>query len=165
VALVAVRRTAAGSGRGSPFHSLGGYKLFAPMPKLPLTEDSVLIRTDFSDEAAWQSLCRELEKPSGEFQAYLTFVSDPSFDKAAIQQLIDAGIESGRSFLLIADRETIEDPEHKVMAVDLSEDPGRSFRFMPSVAWSVENNLSLANMDFFEFAEAVGEDGVFRGFA
>jgi hypothetical protein len=28
----------------------------------------------------------------------------------------------------------------------------------------VENNLSLANMDFHEFADNVGADGVFRGF-
>jgi hypothetical protein len=28
----------------------------------------------------------------------------------------------------------------------------------------VENNLSLFNMDFFEFADAVEADGVFRGF-
>lgn len=134
------------------------------MLKLPLTEDSVLVRTDFSDEVAWKTLCREIEKPAGEFQAYLTFVSDPAFDGASIQQLIDAGIESGRSFLLIADGEAINDPEHKAMAVDLVEEPGRTFRFLPSVAWSVENNLSLANMGFFEFAEAVGKDGVFRGF-
>ncbi|MFF4054379.1 DUF6924 domain-containing protein [Streptomyces sp. NPDC001668] len=30
--------------------------------------------------------------------------------------------------------------------------------------WSMENNLSGANMDFEEFADAVEEDGVFRGF-
>ena len=29
---------------------------------------------------------------------------------------------------------------------------------------SVQNNLWLANMDFFEFADAVGNDGIFRGF-
>jgi hypothetical protein len=31
--------------------------------------------------------------------------------------------------------------------------------------WSVENNLSLSNMGFEEFAESVDEDGVFRGFS
>jgi hypothetical protein len=29
---------------------------------------------------------------------------------------------------------------------------------------SIENNLSIANMDFAEFADSVNEDGVFRGF-
>jgi hypothetical protein len=30
--------------------------------------------------------------------------------------------------------------------------------------WGVENNLSVANMDFHEFADNVEDDGVFRGF-
>jgi hypothetical protein len=29
---------------------------------------------------------------------------------------------------------------------------------------SIENNLSLANMGFEEFAGSIGADGVFRGF-
>jgi hypothetical protein len=29
---------------------------------------------------------------------------------------------------------------------------------------SIENNLSLFNMDFWEFADNVDDDGVFRGF-
>lgn len=138
--------------------------LTASMSKLPATEESILVRTDFSDEPAWQALCREIEEPVGDFRAYVTYVSDPAFAGAAIERLINAGIESGRSFLLVADREALQDPEHRVMAVDLGEEAGRSFRFVPSVAWSVENNLSLANMDFGEFLEAAGDDGVFRGF-
>ena len=30
--------------------------------------------------------------------------------------------------------------------------------------WSVENNLSIANMDWEEFADAVDDAGIFRGF-
>jgi hypothetical protein len=30
--------------------------------------------------------------------------------------------------------------------------------------WSVENNLSIANMEFGEFAGNLDQDGVFRGF-
>jgi hypothetical protein len=30
--------------------------------------------------------------------------------------------------------------------------------------WGVGNNLSLANMDFHEFADNADPDGVFRGF-
>jgi hypothetical protein len=56
------------------------------------------------------------------------------------------------------------DPEHPVLVVDLYSEPGRSFRVVPSEMWGVENNLSLANMDFEEFADAVDRDGVFRGF-
>jgi hypothetical protein len=46
----------------------------------------------------------------------------------------------------------------------LFDDPGRVFRVVPSQILGIENNLSTANMDFDEFADSVGEDGVFRGF-
>ena len=35
---------------------------------------------------------------------------------------------------------------------------------VPGQVWSIENNLSIANMDFFEFADRTDPDGVFRGF-
>jgi hypothetical protein len=44
------------------------------------------------------------------------------------------------------------------------EGPGRTFRVIPSEAWGVENNLSISNMGFAEFADAVDDRGVFRGF-
>ena len=48
--------------------------------------------------------------------------------------------------------------------VDLWREPGREFRAVPAAVQAVENNLSIANMDFAEFAGAVDEDGIFRGF-
>jgi hypothetical protein len=51
-----------------------------------------------------------------------------------------------------------------VLIVEMNEEPGRSFRMVPREAWSVENNLSIANMDFSDFAYNVDKDGVFRGF-
>ena len=50
-----------------------------------------------------------------------------------------------------------------VLCLDASA-PERTIRVIPSELWSVENNLSLANMDFEEFAAAAGTEGVFRGF-
>ncbi|HLF89873.1 MAG TPA: hypothetical protein VI451_13065 [Anaerolineales bacterium] len=44
------------------------------------------------------------------------------------------------------------------------EEYGREFRAIPSQIQGIENNLSIANMDFEEFADSVDEDGVFRGF-
>ena len=49
------------------------------------------------------------------------------------------------------------------MCLDASA-PEQTFRVIPSELWSVENNLSLANMDFEEFAGAAGAEGVFLGF-
>jgi hypothetical protein len=50
------------------------------------------------------------------------------------------------------------------LVVDLFEEPGRTFRAVPSAIQSIENNLSIANMDFWEFADNVDAAGVFRGF-
>ncbi|MFI5991827.1 DUF6924 domain-containing protein [Streptomyces sp. NPDC051362] len=44
---------------------------------------------------------------------------------------------------------------------------GRGVRVVAAQLWSIENNLSGANMDFEDFEDFVGavdEDGVFRGF-
>jgi hypothetical protein len=46
----------------------------------------------------------------------------------------------------------------------LPDEPGRGFRVVPAELWGVENNLSIANMDFAEFAHHADPDGVFRGF-
>lgn len=67
-------------------------------------------------------------------------------------------------FVFLVDNVTISDPETPLVALDLLHEPGRWFRVVPAEMWSVENNLSIANMDFFEFAEAADPDGVFRGF-
>ena len=67
-------------------------------------------------------------------------------------------------FVLVADERAITDREHAVLVIDLEDKPGRTFRVIPREAWSVENNLSIANMDFSEFVAACGKDGVFRGF-
>ncbi|MFV8132805.1 DUF6924 domain-containing protein [Streptomyces syringium] len=53
--------------------------------------------------------------------------------------------------------------EMPLLCVDLWEDRGRTV-LIPTDLWGIENNLSLSNMDFEEFADAADEDGVFRGF-
>jgi hypothetical protein len=49
-------------------------------------------------------------------------------------------------------------------AVDLYDEPGRTFRL--PIRWfaEVSANLSIANMDFDEFADATDGSGTFRGF-
>jgi hypothetical protein len=132
--------------------------------KVPSTENSLVLRTDFSDEKAWDALCVAIQEPVGEFRAYVSLVSDPAFDGATLDQITRLAADAGHSFVFVVDRIALTDPEHPVLVVDLVDEPGRSFRVIPSEAWGVENNLSIANMDFVEFADAVDEDGVFRGF-
>jgi len=62
------------------------------------------------------------------------------------------------------DKVTLKNPENLVLCVDLYENPGDSFRVIPTEMWAVENNLSLANMEFEEFKNATNAENVFRGF-
>ena len=68
------------------------------------------------------------------------------------------------TFMFIVDQETLARDDRPVLVIDLFVEPGRTFRVIPSAMWSVENSLSLANMDFAEFADSADEDGIFRGF-
>ena len=136
------------------------------MKALPHTESSLLLRTDFHSDAAWSALCEATRQPSTEgFTASLECVSDPAFDGLSIDQLVGACRQGDvRRFAFVADRATLTDPERPILVVDLHDEPGRTFRVIPRELWSVENNLSIANMDFRDFADSVGADGVFRGF-
>ena len=132
---------------------------------LPESEQSLVLRTDFTDEFAWQVLCETLKQPAGLFETNIDMVSDPAFENFDLVQLT-ALAESGSflTFLFVVDHMTLSHPENPLVVLDLLEEPGRSFRVVPAELPAVENNLSLANMDFYEFADAVDEDGIFRGF-
>jgi uncharacterized protein DUF6924 len=135
--------------------------------KVTKTDKALLLRSDYSDDSAWNELCRLVEAPSeDDFRASLTFVEDPELDgksAAELMAIVDRG--DYQSFFFVADQQAIHGREHSVLVVDLADQRGRTFRVIPSEMWSVENNLSLANMDFDEFADNVDSEGVFRGFS
>jgi hypothetical protein len=132
---------------------------------LPESENALVIRTDFSDEAAWDRLCRAIRKPSPDFGflANVDFVNDRQYDGATADALVAEAPDS-QQLLFVADRVALTHPEQPVLAVYYFDSPFRTIRVIPSELWGVENNISLANMDFEEFAENVGPDGIFRGF-
>ena len=133
---------------------------------LPNTEDSPLIRTDFSDDAAWLRVVQAAAQLSPEgFRAYFDIVDDSSFENADPVRLARmAGDYNRHALIFVADTATMRSPEMPLLCVE-TEPPGTSFRVVPGCLNTVENNLSIANMDFCEFADAVDPDGVFRGFA
>ncbi len=136
------------------------------MKKIPATDKSLALRTDFSDESAWQEVCAAIQRPVGEFRAYVDFVNDPDFAGMGSKEV--SAFLSGdpdRVFVFIIDHVTLTQPEHPILVVDVFDEPGRTFRVIPSEAWNVENNISLANIDFVDFANSVDADGVFRGFS
>jgi len=133
------------------------------MPQLPDAESALVVRTDFSNQSAWEDVRREIAEPVEGFQASVHFVDDRAFADLSVPQLVKAA-GPDRSFLMVVDRTTTQQPEHPVLIIDLFDEPGRTFRALPSCVQSIENNLSIANMDFEEFARAADESGVFRGF-
>jgi hypothetical protein len=134
------------------------------MRPIPETENALVLRTDFSNEASWEDLRRAILEPVGDHSAHVTFVSDPEYDGISKADLLHLLEGTARSYLFVVDEKTLADSEFPIIALDLFEDHGRTFRVIPHEMWSVENNLSLGNMDFSEFADAVDDDGVFRGF-
>jgi hypothetical protein len=137
--------------------------------ELPQTNSPLVIRTDFKDPSAWKAICKLIRAPVQEgshaFQAYVEFLDDVAFRDLSAADLL-ARVPKGyrHTFLVVVDRETITGPDHPLLVVDLHADPGRTFRALPTQVQSIENNLSIANMDFFEFADNVAADGIFRGF-
>jgi hypothetical protein len=133
------------------------------MKQLPESDNSLVIRTDFSDDEVWREVRDQLAAPVGDFRAYVDFVDDRDYDGLTIDHLLELG-ESSKSFVFLADGETMTNPEHPALVVDLLHEPGRTFRVIPSEMWSVENNLSLCNMDWEDFSSNLDSNGTHRGF-
>ncbi|MFJ7495122.1 DUF6924 domain-containing protein [Streptomyces sp. NPDC097727] len=154
------------------------------MKNLPQSEATLLIRTDFSDEAAWQDLRTVVTTPSDEdddFLAMLHIVDDPAYRDLTTEQIV-ALAPAEDDLLIVADEKALTGSEMPLLAVCMSdedddegagEDAGEDsdskpgfdeLRVVATELWSIENNISLANMDWEEFVDAAEEDGVFRGF-
>jgi len=108
-----------------------------------------------------------IQEPVGDlhFLANVDFVDDVEYADLTRDQLILAiPKDFNHTFIIVADRTAISHPDHPLLIVDLYERSGHAFRAVPSQIQGIENNLSIANMDFEEFAGSVDEDGIFRGF-
>jgi hypothetical protein len=87
--------------------------------------------------------------------------------------LLPARLDSAH-FFFVADRTAVGSPGHPILIVpvpypepeyaDLNEERRVEFRVVVAKLWAVENNLSISNMDWTDFADNVGDDGVFCGF-
>ncbi|MGW2646450.1 DUF6924 domain-containing protein [Streptomyces sp. NPDC001393] len=128
-------------------------------------EFSLVLRTDFSDDPAWDAVCAEIEEAE-EFSTAV-FVSDPRFAGVSVEALVeeDAAADDDAKvfYVFLADATTMADAEHRLLAVDLADEPGRTFRVAPAWFSDISVNLGIANMDFAEFADCVDGSGTYRG--
>ena len=140
------------------------------MEMLPRTVDSPVIRTDFDNEDAWKTVCELIRQPvddgfGGEFYAYVAFVDNPAFRDLTEQELLErVPGDFGHAFLMIVDKTATRSPDFPILVMDLYHERGRTFRAIPTEIQNIQNNLSLANLDFNDFADSVDQDGVFLGF-
>jgi hypothetical protein len=139
------------------------------LPKVP-DLCLLLVRTDYADDAAWN---RALAAATAVYDSYdfdhvgANFwpVESPELAGLTANELRTLTRAGYLSAIAVADAQTMKD--HTILLVDLNElygEPGRTFRSVPEEAEAIVANLSLANMNFAEFADRVEADGVFRGF-
>jgi hypothetical protein len=137
-------------------------------PPLPEPKSAVVVRTDFSDDQAYEALRNELLAPVGpeRFVAHLVFLSDARYKGCTPKQLTAAAPkgEDKRGFLFVIDTVAITSKEHHVLVLDTHDKPGRWFRAIPRMVQSIENNLEILNIFFHEFADRAARepDGVLR---
>jgi hypothetical protein len=131
---------------------------------LPTTDKLLLIRTDFSDDAAWESLQSTLIRRNAESTLPIEFISDAAFTGLTAKQL-PKHLPDGHSqpIAVLADQASFITPDPTLLVVALQDRPGRSFRTLQSCLPEVFDNLSVANMEFGEFIKAAKADGVYRG--
>jgi Domain of unknown function (DUF6924) len=145
-----------------------------PLIELPDTAAVPVLRTDFSNDAEWDRLKAELMAPAddgSDYEPALEFVERrdlSGLDASALENETPRGYPTSYEFpfLIVVDDVAVNTPDHPVLLIDLSEEETTpSFRALPREIAAIEANLSLANMDFFEFRDSADETGVFRGFA
>jgi hypothetical protein len=135
------------------------------MPRSAAEEGSYLIRTDFSNQAAWLATLETVVARHGIFKGAFHIVDDPAYAGATKEDIVRRlGSEFEQTFLFVADSTTLAHPDRPVLVVDLWEGTLNEFRAVPAEVAAIQINLALANMDFEEFAGAADPDGIFRGF-
>ncbi|MFJ2931178.1 DUF6924 domain-containing protein [Streptomyces sp. NPDC087219] len=135
---------------------------------LPQPDDltSLVLRTDFHDEEAWDAVRAALDA-AGDYP-HATYVSELRHADVEVPALLaeEAAADEDEQivYVFLADAATMQDPGHPLLAVDLSDEPGRTIRVPARWFPDISANLSIANMDFAEFADAADGSGTFHGF-
>ncbi|MFE7975782.1 DUF6924 domain-containing protein [Streptomyces shenzhenensis] len=134
------------------------------MNQLPCTVEALVVRTDFSADGAWDAVREALFSSSKDgFLPNVALVDDLQYEGLTPDQTLDLiPADYQHPLVVLADSVTVASTERPLLVVDLR--TGRRVRVAAAELWSIENNLSGANMDFDEFTNAVDDDGVFRGF-
>ncbi|MEV4660650.1 hypothetical protein AB0J85_01755 [Micromonospora echinofusca] len=140
------------------------------MAHLPDTHRVPVIRADFSDDALWDQLRKDISKDTGTgFRANVEFVEDPRLAGLDVPALVRAFPPAyphayNHPVVFVVDAVTVSSPDHPVLVIGLNRrDAAEPFRVVPEELHSIETNLSISNVDFRDFARAAHRsDGVYR---
>ncbi|MBK1787968.1 DUF6924 domain-containing protein [Prauserella cavernicola] len=133
------------------------------MTSLPQSAGTLLVRTDFSDQEGWEALRTAVTTPNQDgFVANVHVVDDPAYRDVTSEQL--AALLDPYSLLIVADTFAITAPGQPLLTMRRDGERVEQLRVVADELWSIENNISLANMDWYEFTRAADADGIFRGF-
>ncbi|WP_432483506.1 cell envelope integrity TolA family protein [Kineococcus esterisolvens] len=131
---------------------------------LPADRGSLLIRTDFTHQPRWEALVGALQTPSPE--GFVPFLSTVEHQRWAGASIADVAAAAPPDVLLVlADATALSSPEVPLLVLQVRGGAVQQLRVAPQALASVENNLSIANTDWEDFAGSTDPDGVFRGFA
>jgi hypothetical protein len=124
---------------------------------LPESDFSPLLRTDFTDDEAWQALLEEIGSD------WLTVAADPSHQGLSVSELV-ALVPDGSRYpvLAVADAVTFSAAERSLLLIDVYEEPGRTFRAVPDAFRSAIGNLAIQNQGFEDYLGSLDDAGVYR---
>ncbi|WP_019544814.1 DUF6924 domain-containing protein [Streptomyces sulphureus] len=136
------------------------------LPLLTQENFGLLVRTDFSDDAAWTSLVETVHRPGvdyddpiEDFSDYVDTVDDPLFEGSTPTQLMALVHRSQddermvADLVVLADRTAMRDPDHRVLVVSLNRPIGDTFRIDPRRVGIMVANLAIGNMDIQDFMD------------
>ncbi|WP_227025205.1 DUF6924 domain-containing protein [Streptomyces tsukubensis] len=131
-----------------------------PDHELPVLDHDIdlLVRTDFTDDAAWASLVDQVAHPADDLydddlSDHVRLVDDPAFAGATPEQVLahirPSDDEEGMfaEVVLIADATTLHRAGQRVLVVPMSDDVGLTFRVDADQVRSMLINLALSNQD------------------
>jgi hypothetical protein len=131
----------------------------------PRVDTSLVLRTDFSDDLAWEALKAAISTEDEHGEA--TFVSDRAYDGATVQSLTDTDVAAADDakvcHVFVADGVAMTGGEHALLVVDLFSPPYESVRVAPTGFAEVSANLTIANLDVADFADESDPESIFRG--
>ncbi|MFJ2106749.1 DUF6924 domain-containing protein [Streptomyces microflavus] len=110
----------------------------------------------------------------GGFLANVHPVDELAYRDLTTEQILSAARSLDTDLLIVADKTSLTAPEMPLLALLLFDENAEcgegearqehgQLRVVATELWSVENNISLANMDWEDFENAT-DNGVFRGF-